>query len=113
MWVQLYCVCNNNQARSYNAEMLCEEMGFKFSKFRKRKQYNFSVKHFPIWCYNCNTMIFVDKKKRIILFSYHKNCITAFLVIRYNCLSAQQQRAFKLTPATRALCHFKMLCDKG
>jgi hypothetical protein len=44
-------------------------------------------------------MFFVKKNKAISLI-YHKNCITAFLVICYNFLNAQQQQAFKLTPAT-------------
>jgi hypothetical protein len=38
-------------------------------------EYKFSVKHFPIWCYKCDTMFFVDKTKQIS-FIYHTNCIT-------------------------------------
>jgi hypothetical protein len=73
-------------------------VGCKFSKFRKKKiEYKFSVKRFPIWCHKSGTMFFVDKSKQIP-FIYHKNRITAFLVICYNCLNAQEQRAFKSTP---------------
>jgi hypothetical protein len=76
MWVQLSSeyICSNKQERFYNAETLCEgsynaetlseDVGFKFSKCRKKKiEYKFSVKHFPIWCYKCDTMFFVDKNK--------------------------------------------------
>jgi hypothetical protein len=34
-----------------------------FQNLGKNVQYKFSVKHFSIWCYKCETMFFVDKNK--------------------------------------------------
>jgi hypothetical protein len=39
----------------------------KIAEFRNLEQknieYKFSVKHFLIWCYKCDTMFFVDRNK--------------------------------------------------
>jgi hypothetical protein len=67
--------CSRKQVRFHNAETLCEAiiMQKRFVKKRNRNiqnlekkkeiEYKFSVKHFPIWCYKCDTMFFVDKNK--------------------------------------------------
>jgi hypothetical protein len=92
---------NNREARFHNAETICEEVELKISKFRKKKKnINFLSNIFQSGVINV-ALYFLLIKIKDISFICNKNCITAFLVIRYNFLNAQQQWAFKLTLATR------------
>jgi hypothetical protein len=91
--------------RNYTAETLCEEVDLKFSKFRKKKEnINFLSNIFQSGVINVTLCSLLIRRKQISVI-YHKYCIDysmfSNMLQLFKCpAGAQQQRAFKLTPAT-------------
>jgi hypothetical protein len=69
-----------------------KKINWNFRNLRGKEYINFLPNIFQSGVINVTLCSLLIKTKQI-LFIYYKNCITAFLVICYNFLNAQQQRA--------------------